>query len=129
MVAQGGPFAGWSLYLREGKPKHCHDLAGLMQPLHRNSELARARDRRRQPRPPHHSGCAWPPPISSEYGARPWQTPVVSPDAVRRAERCMTAAGGSYLCHSSDCRRYRVSARFGSKPDSSNVGLRVAADA
>ena len=27
--------------------------------------------------------------------------------------------GGSYLCHSSYCRRYRVSARFGSEPDSS----------
>jgi len=38
--------------------------------------------------------------------------------------------GGSYLCHSSYCRRYRVSARFGSEPDSSsgNVGFRVAAD-
>jgi formylglycine-generating enzyme len=38
--------------------------------------------------------------------------------------------GGSYLCHASYCRRYRVSARFGSAPDSStgNVGFRVAAD-
>jgi sulfatase modifying factor 1 len=36
--------------------------------------------------------------------------------------------GGSYLCHSSYCRRYRVSARFGNEPDSSsaNVGFRVA---
>jgi formylglycine-generating enzyme len=35
--------------------------------------------------------------------------------------------GGSYLCHASYCRRYRVSARFGSAPDSStgNVGFRV----
>jgi hypothetical protein len=30
MVAQGGAFAGWSLYLHEGKPKYCHNLAGLM---------------------------------------------------------------------------------------------------
>ena len=39
--------------------------------------------------------------------------------------------GGSYLCHLSYCRRYRVSARFGSAPDSSsgNTGFRVAADA
>ncbi len=39
--------------------------------------------------------------------------------------------GGSYLCHASYCRRYRVSARLGSEPDSStgNVGFRVAADA
>jgi formylglycine-generating enzyme required for sulfatase activity len=38
--------------------------------------------------------------------------------------------GGSYLCHHSYCRRYRVSARQGSEPASStsNVGFRVAAD-
>jgi formylglycine-generating enzyme required for sulfatase activity len=39
--------------------------------------------------------------------------------------------GGSYLCHLSYCRRYRVSARYGSQPESStgNAGFRVAADA
>jgi arylsulfatase len=31
IVAQGGAFAGWSLYLQEGKPKYCHNLAGLMR--------------------------------------------------------------------------------------------------
>jgi sulfatase modifying factor 1 len=38
--------------------------------------------------------------------------------------------GGSYLCHLSYCRRYRVSARYGSEPESStgNLGFRVAAD-
>jgi formylglycine-generating enzyme required for sulfatase activity len=38
--------------------------------------------------------------------------------------------GGSYLCHASYCRRYRLSARQGSEPASStgNVGFRVAAD-
>ena len=38
--------------------------------------------------------------------------------------------GGSYLCHASYCRRYRVSARSGNTPDSStgNLGFRVAAD-
>ena len=38
--------------------------------------------------------------------------------------------GGSYLCHESYCRRYRVSARLGSEPASStgNLGFRVAAD-
>ena len=38
--------------------------------------------------------------------------------------------GGSYLCHLSYCRRYRVSARYGSQPESStgNTGFRVAAD-
>ena len=36
--------------------------------------------------------------------------------------------GGSYLCHASYCRRYRVAARQGSTPDSStgNVGFRCA---
>jgi formylglycine-generating enzyme required for sulfatase activity len=39
--------------------------------------------------------------------------------------------GGSYLCHASYCRRYRVSARSANTPDSStgNLGFRVAADA
>jgi formylglycine-generating enzyme required for sulfatase activity len=43
----------------------------------------------------------------------------------RRVQR-----GGSYLCHLSYCRRYRVSARFGSEPESSagHTGFRVAAD-
>jgi formylglycine-generating enzyme len=37
--------------------------------------------------------------------------------------------GGSYLCHESYCRRYRVDARSGSEPDSTsgNVGFRLAA--
>lgn len=39
--------------------------------------------------------------------------------------------GGSYLCHLSYCRRYRVSARYATEPTSStgNAGFRVAADA
>ena len=39
--------------------------------------------------------------------------------------------GGSYLCHASYCRRYRVAARQGNTPDSSagNVGFRCARDA
>ena len=38
--------------------------------------------------------------------------------------------GGSYLCHASYCRRYRVDARSSNSPDSSsgNTGFRVAAD-
>jgi sulfatase modifying factor 1 len=37
--------------------------------------------------------------------------------------------GGSYLCHASYCRRYRVAARQGNEPDSSagNLGFRCAA--
>ncbi len=39
--------------------------------------------------------------------------------------------GGSHLCHSSYCRRYRVAARQGNEPESStgNLGFRCAADA
>jgi formylglycine-generating enzyme required for sulfatase activity len=39
--------------------------------------------------------------------------------------------GGSYLCHASYCRRYRVGARSGNGPDSSagNLGFRCARDA
>ncbi|MEO8698371.1 MAG: formylglycine-generating enzyme family protein [Acidimicrobiales bacterium] len=38
--------------------------------------------------------------------------------------------GGSYLCHDSYCRRYRVSARSSNTPDTStgNIGFRVATD-
>jgi len=55
--------------------------------------------------------------------------PVVSP-AGPNTGSYRVQRGGSYLCHASYCRRYRVSARFGSAPDSStgNVGFRVAAD-
>jgi arylsulfatase A-like enzyme len=31
VVAQGGAFGGWSLYLKDGKPTYCYNLAGLMQ--------------------------------------------------------------------------------------------------
>ncbi|WP_093346623.1 MULTISPECIES: formylglycine-generating enzyme family protein [Saccharopolyspora] len=42
-----------------------------------------------------------------------------------------SARGGSYLCHDSYCRRYRVSARQGLTPDTStgNTGFRCAQDA
>ncbi|MUL41958.1 formylglycine-generating enzyme family protein [Streptomonospora sp. PA3] len=42
-----------------------------------------------------------------------------------------SARGGSYLCHESYCRRYRVSARQGISPDSSmgNTGFRCVRDA
>jgi arylsulfatase len=29
IIAQGGAFAGWALYLHEGKPAYCHNLFGL----------------------------------------------------------------------------------------------------
>ena len=58
------------------------------------------------------------------YRISPEMAPVGPPSGSFRAQR-----GGSYLCHASYCRRYRVSARFGSTPDSTsgNLGFRVAA--
>jgi arylsulfatase len=37
IVAQGGAFAGWSLYLKQGRPTYCHNLFGLQQ-FHVNGE-------------------------------------------------------------------------------------------
>jgi arylsulfatase A-like enzyme len=31
IVAQGGAFAGWSLYVNNGRPKYCHNLFGLQR--------------------------------------------------------------------------------------------------
>jgi hypothetical protein len=31
IVAQGGAFAGWSLYVKDGKPKYCHNLFGVQR--------------------------------------------------------------------------------------------------
>jgi len=55
-----------------------------------------------------------------EWVAGPWSP--ADPTGVSR--------GGSYLCHASYCRRYRVSARQPHSPDSStgNLGFRLAAD-
>jgi formylglycine-generating enzyme required for sulfatase activity len=51
--------------------------------------------------------------------------PAGPPRGERRLMR-----GGSYLCHASYCRRYRVDARSSSEPDSSagNVGFRLVRD-
>jgi sulfatase modifying factor 1 len=60
------------------------------------------------------------------YASSPRRNPGGPESGTTRIQR-----GGSYLCHLSYCRRYRVSARSGSEPDSSlgNLGFRVAADA
>jgi formylglycine-generating enzyme len=66
-----------------------------------------------------------------------WCADWYDPDFYRRSPRRDPAGpatgtakvlrGGSYLCHASYCRRYRVSARSANTPDSSagNVGFRV----
>jgi len=56
-------------------------------------------------------------------------SPVESPSGPATGSRRVTR-GGSYLCHASYCRRYRVSARGANVPDDAtgNIGFRVAAD-
>jgi formylglycine-generating enzyme len=62
---------------------------------------------------------------STYYASSPDDDPR-GPDG--GSERVMR--GGSYLCHDSYCRRYRVAARTGNTPESSsgNVGFRCAID-
>lgn len=57
------------------------------------------------------------------YSTSPARVPTGPLEGTHRVQR-----GGSYLCHVSYCRRYRVSARMGSEPESStgNLGFRVA---
>jgi sulfatase modifying factor 1 len=65
--------------------------------------------------------------FSASHGARDQRRdPTGPPRGDNRVQK-----GGSYLCHDSYCRRYRVAARQGSTPDSStgNVGFRCARDA
>ncbi len=64
--------------------------------------------------------------FDAEYRARDRRTdPAGPPTGTRRVQK-----GGSYLCHASYCRRYRIAARQGNEPDSStgNLGFRCAAD-
>jgi formylglycine-generating enzyme len=53
------------------------------------------------------------------------ENPPGPPTGTHRVTR-----GGSYICHASYCRRYRVSARSANMPDDAtgNIGFRVAAD-
>jgi formylglycine-generating enzyme required for sulfatase activity len=57
------------------------------------------------------------------YSTSAAHAPTGPSDGTHKVQR-----GGSYLCHVSYCRRYRVAARMGSEPESStgNLGFRVA---
>ena len=60
------------------------------------------------------------------YATSPVSSPIGPSSGTHRVMR-----GGSYLCHDSYCRRYRVAARTGNTPDSAsaNVGFRCASGA
>jgi sulfatase modifying factor 1 len=62
---------------------------------------------------------------SGYYRVSPRENPLGPDQGTHRVMR-----GGSYLCHASYCRRYRVGARSGNEPDSSagNLGFRCARD-
>lgn len=62
--------------------------------------------------------------FGTAHGPHPCIDPTGPASGTHRVQR-----GGSYLCHASYCRRYRVAARLGSTPDSStgHVGFRCAA--
>jgi formylglycine-generating enzyme required for sulfatase activity len=57
------------------------------------------------------------------YGRAPARSPVGPESGTARVTR-----GGSYICHTSYCRRYRVSARSANMPEDAtgNIGFRVA---
>ena len=60
------------------------------------------------------------------HATGPREDPTGPPAGTARVLR-----GGSYLCHASYCRRYRVSARMPNTPDTStgNIGFRCAGPA
>jgi formylglycine-generating enzyme required for sulfatase activity len=59
------------------------------------------------------------------YRVAPRENPTGPDSGTHRVQR-----GGSYLCHASYCRRYRVGSRSANEPDSStgNLGFRCARD-
>jgi formylglycine-generating enzyme required for sulfatase activity len=75
--------------------------------------------RRQRPRSDNITGNVW------EWCADAWS------DVETNDPLCGVSRGGSYLCHASYCRRYRVSARQRHAPDSTtgNLGFRLAAEA
>ena len=54
MVAQGGAFAGWSLYAKEGRPTYCYNLLGLER-FKIEADAAIGEEPRQRPM---HDGCA-----------------------------------------------------------------------
>ena len=61
IVAQGGAFGGWSLYLKDGRPAYCYNLFGLQQ------LQGPRRDRRLRPAS---TRCGWSSPTTAAASAR-----------------------------------------------------------
>ena len=61
IVAQGGAFAGWSLYLQEGRPAYCYNLFGLQRfKIYGRASVARRASTR----------CAWSSPTTAAASPR-----------------------------------------------------------
>ncbi len=58
-----------------------------------------------------------------------WQSPPADPTGPMTGEK-RVMRGGSYLCHASDCDRYRVDSRYSNPPDTgtTNLGFRCVRD-
>ena len=69
---------------------------------------------------------------TADWFDREWyaRAPALSPLGPESGTARVTR-GGSYICHASYCRRYRVSARSANMPEDAtgNIGFRVAGDA
>ena len=61
IIAQGGAFGGWSLYLEGGRPKFCYNLFGLAALLRRGRLIGAARASTR---------CAWSSPTTAAASAK-----------------------------------------------------------
>ena len=45
IIAQGGAFAGWSLYAKDGRPTYCYNLLGLQRfKIEAESEVPKKND-------------------------------------------------------------------------------------
>ena len=79
IVAQGGAFGGWSLYLKDGRPTYCYNLFGLAA-LQRRTATRRSRRARTR--------CAWSSPTTAAGSARAARSTLyVDGDAGRRGPR------------------------------------------
>ena len=79
IIAQGGRFGGWSLYVHDGKPAYCYNLLGVQQfKVHGDTDLSPATIR-----------CGWSSPTTaadSARAARSASTSTANPSAQGRVD-------------------------------------------